>query len=38
VSGSLRDTHIPEWETGENASAWVREHRREADAKLNRSS
>jgi len=38
VVGSLRDTPISGWETSENASAWVREERREADAKLNHSS
>jgi len=38
VAGSLRDTTISGWETGESTSAWVREQRREADEKLNRSS
>ena len=37
VAGSLRDTPISGWETGENASAWVREQRREADTKPNHS-
>lgn len=29
--GSLRDEHIPGWETPEAASAWVRKSREESD-------
>lgn len=31
VVGSLKDSHIPEWDTPESSAAWVREQRRESD-------
>jgi metal-responsive CopG/Arc/MetJ family transcriptional regulator len=33
AAGSLRDVHIPDWETPEKASAWVAKSRAAADAR-----
>jgi hypothetical protein len=31
LAGSLKENHLPEWDTPESASAWVHRLRRESD-------